>query len=81
MLRRRRGSSGGWPLGILGNKAWVHIGIKHSFFFFCQNRAGRLVVGRIMKPMSPLVKRHRLNHWGSSWNKVFLKLGFLEELP
>ena len=34
MLRRRWGSSVGWPLGILGNKAWVHFGIKHSFFFF-----------------------------------------------
>ena len=65
MLRRRWGSSVGWPLGILGNKAWVHFGIKHSFFFFFfgLDRAGRLVVGRIMEPTSPLVKRHRLNHW------------------
>lgn len=42
MLRRRRGSSGGWPLGILGNKAWVHIGIKHSFFFFLPEQGGEV---------------------------------------
>ena len=42
MLRRRRGSSGGWPLGILGNKAWGPLWNKAFFFFFWPGQGGEV---------------------------------------